>query len=35
MKMKLIKKKQDYSFENTVKIGIGTMYSSLINPVFI
>ena len=35
VKMKLNKKQQDCNFENTIKIGIGTMYSSLMNPVFI
>ena len=33
--MKLNKKQQDCNFENTINIGIGTMYSSLMNPVFI
>ena len=32
--MKLNKKQQDCNFENTIKIGIVTMYSSLMNPVF-
>ena len=35
LKMKSSKKQQDCNFENTIKIGIGTMYSSLMNPVFI
>ena len=35
VKMKLNKKQQDCNFENTIKIGIGTMYSSLMNLVFI
>ena len=34
-KMKLSKNQQDYNFENTIKIGIETMHSSLMNPVFI
>ena len=34
-KMKLSKKHKNCNFENIIKIGIGTMYSSLMNSVFI
>ena len=35
VKNEVEKKQQDCNFENTIKIGIGTMHSSLMNSVFI